>query len=171
MRRLFFLFAPVAAVLAAMTLRADGPPRYSIDELACRSWNELESIYRSAAPGSAPSGFMRGRVVFPPCAVLAGPREKVSNALWQGKHFCGDGLINQWRGVKFIKGAVSPGESWLDGRPAHILDYQNTSVLWNDVRDETREVSPGVYIGLMYLRRCPEAKLKLMFLLESDVCR
>jgi hypothetical protein len=131
----------------------------------------LEQIYRAAEPGARPAGFYRGHVVLPPCSFLAGPRAKTSNFLWQGKHFCDDTLINQWRGVRLIQAQVAPGESWLDGRPAHILDYQHTSILWRDVRDETREVSPGVYIGAMYLRRCPEPRLKLLFLLEKDCGR
>ncbi len=41
------------------------------------------------------------------------------------------------------------GESLLDGQPALILDYSK-SRLWPDVRDEEREVSPGLYLGIMY---------------------
>ena len=80
-------------------------------------------------------------------------------------------LINQFRGLRFIRANVALGDSWLDGRPAHVLDYQKTSLIWNDVRDEAREVSPGVYLGAMYLRRCPEPRLKVMFVLETECCR
>ena len=144
---------------------------HSMESLSRRSFSELECIYRAAEPGNRPEGFHRGHVVLPPCDFLAGPRAKVSNFLWQGKHFCDDSLVNQFRGAKFIKAQVASGDSWLDGRPAHILDYQQTSRLWADVRDEAREVSPGVYLGAMYLRRCPEPKLKLIFILERDCCR
>ena len=165
-------FGPAALVLLlfALPLTAQERPAYTLEGLSRLPWCELERIYREAELGNQPIGFHRGHVVYPPCVFLAGPREQVSNFAWQGKHFCDAELINQWRGVRMIKAEVGPGESWLDGRPAHILDYQHTSVLWRDVRDETREVSPGVYIGAMYLRRCPQPRLKVLFLLEKDAC-
>jgi hypothetical protein len=170
MRIRFGLVAFVLPIFAVMTLRADERPTYTLDDLARRPWCELEAIYRRADPGPAPAGFMRGHVVYPPDQFLAGPREKFANFAWQGKHFSEGALINQWRGLRFIRAEVALGESWLDCRPAHILDYQNTSHIWKDVRDETREVSPGVYLGAMYLRRCPEPRLKEFFILETGCC-
>jgi hypothetical protein len=79
-------------------------------------------------------------------------------------------LVNQWAGVRAIRASVCPGPSWLDGKPAIILDYSATSRVWSDVRDEMREVSPGLYLGAMYLRRCPEPRLKLYFVLQTCAC-
>ena len=162
-RHLVLIFT-IATIVAP--LRADP---YTLDDLARRPWCELEAIYRAADAGTAPCGFMRGHVVFRDDDFLAGPRSKLNNFAWQGKHFSDGALINQFRGVKMIRAKVAPGDSWLDGRPALILDYHHTSLLWFDVRDEMREVSPGVYVGCMYLRRPHEAKLKVMFILEA--CR
>jgi hypothetical protein len=163
--------AALIVVLSSLPATAQEGPVYTLDSLARLPWCELERIYRDAEPGTRPEGFHRGKVVHPSCEFLSGPRAGVSNFLWQGKHFCDATLINQWRGMRLIKAEVAPGESWLDGRPAHILDYQHSSKLWADVRDETREVSPGVYIGAMYLRRCPQPRLKVLFLLEKSPCR
>lgn len=160
-RSLALTFALIAIVPAA---RADG---HTFDDLICRSWCELEAIYRAASPGTVPCGFYRGHVVYREDDFLAGPRAKLNNFAWQGKHFYGDSLINQFRGVKMIRAKVAPGESWLDGRPALILDYHHTSLFWKDVRDEMREVSPGVYVGAMYLRRPHEPKLKVLFVVEA----
>jgi len=165
------LIAILVPILTVALSSAQERPVYTLDDLSRRSWCELEEIYRRADPGSAPCGFLRGHVVFRPDDVLAGPRSKIVNYSWQGKHFENGSLINQFRGLRMIRANVAPGESWLDGKPAHILDYEKTSLLWRDVRDETREVSPGVYIGGMYLRRCPEPKLKVLFILEADSCR
>lgn len=141
----------------------------SLDQLAGLSWGELEALYRSATPGNVPEGFARGRVVYPPGTPLSGVKAWSAGLLWQGKHFnSSEGmLINQWLGLRAIRARVSPGPSWLDGQPALILDYAETSWWWADVRDEMREVSPGLYVGAMYLRRCPEPQLKLLFLLEA----
>ncbi len=163
--------ALLVPVFAVVTLRADERPTYTLDDLARRPWCELEALYRSADPGPAPNGFLRGHVVYRPDDLLAGPRAKFANFTWQGKHFSDGALINQFRGIRFIRANVALGDSWLDGRPAHVLDYQKTSLIWNDVRDEAREVSPGVYLGAMYLRRCPEPRLKVMFILETECCR
>jgi len=171
-RMRYFLRFVVALIpiLGVVASRADERPVYTLNDLSNRSWCELEGIYRSAVPGAAPCGFYRGHVVFRPHDFLAGPRSAITNYSWQGKHFENNTLINQFRGVRMIRANVAPGESWLDGRPAHILDYQKTSLLWFDVRDETREVSPGVYVGAMYLRRFHEPKLKVLFILEAEPC-
>jgi hypothetical protein len=161
----------LSIVLASPTCAGDQPV-YSLEALAHLSWDELEQIYRQAEPGCRPDGFVRGRAIYRSSDFLAGPRSRVANFFWRGKHFSSadDMLINQWRGGRMIRAHVSSGQSWLDGRPAQILDYQNTSRVWSDVRDEMREVSPGVYVGAMFLRRCPQPRLKTLFILEAAPC-
>ena len=112
---------------------------------------------------------MRGRTIYNPCEALPGVRGRIANTFWKGKHFFPEcqTLINQWLGVRAIRARTSVGESWLDGKPAQVLDYADTSRLWGDVRDEMREAAPGLYVGVMYLRRCPEPKAKTMFVLEA----
>jgi hypothetical protein len=133
------------------------------------SWNDLDSIYRQAEPGRIPNGFAQGRVVYCPDAFLGRVKSGAAQLFWKGKDFCAEEetLINQWCGIRAIRATVSYGTSWLDGKPAIILDYSNTSRVWADVRDEMREISPGVSIGAMYLRRCPEPRLKLFFVLRT----
>jgi hypothetical protein len=146
----------------------------SVERLACMSPGELEQLYRRSAPGPIPEGFWRGQAIYCPDAFLAGPRSRATNFLWRGKRFCAaDGtLVNQWRGVRAIRARVYEGPSSLDGRPSIILDYQGMSYVWNDVRDEIREVCPGVYLGLMYRRRCPCPRFEMFFALEpADTCR
>jgi hypothetical protein len=89
--------------------------------------------------------------------------------LWHGKVFCAADctLINQWCGMKAIRAKVFYGPSWLDGKPSIIMDYSGTSRSWAEVRDEVREVSPGLYLGVMYLRKCPRPEQKMYFVLEG----
>jgi hypothetical protein len=133
------------------------------------SWHDLECLYRQADPGRIPDGFVPGRVVYCPDAFLGKVKAGAARLVWKGKHFSAEeqSLVNQWCGLRAIRATVSYGTSWLDGKPAIILDYSDTSRVWSDVRDEMREVSPGVYIGAMYLRRCPEPRLKLFFILRT----
>ena len=130
---------------------------------------ELEYLYRAAAPGPIPHGYLRGRAIYCPCERLAGVRSGLTHALWHGKLFndCGTGLVHQWCGFRAIKAKVCFGPSWLDGKPSIIMDYGDTSLVWEDVRDELREVAPGLYLGRMYRRKPCGAQFKTFFALEA----
>ena len=83
-----------------------------------------------------------------------------------GKIFRDDGtMINRLFGAaKAIPADVYVGESLIDGQPSLILDYSH-SKLWPDVRDEIREVAPGLYLGVMY--KGNPATQKMYFTLEA----
>jgi hypothetical protein len=143
-----------------------------LERLAGMSWCELEQLYRSATPGHVPCGFVCGRAIYCPCEKGSLLRSKMTKAIWRGKIFDPDqcSMVNQWRGFRAIHAQVYEGTSWLDGKPAIILDYTTTSRVWSDVRDEIREVAPGVWLGVMYRIRCPEPQLKTFFALEAPCC-
>jgi hypothetical protein len=159
---MLLLYKPIASLLLL------GLTTPTLDELAGMSAAELEAIYRQAEPGAVPHGFAKGRIVYAEGTSMAVFKSGTAKLVWKGKHFRADDmtLVNQWCGVRAIRASICYGESWLDGRPAIILDYRSTSRVWTDVRDEMREVAPGLYVGAMYLRRCPEPRLKLFFVLQ-----
>jgi hypothetical protein len=135
------------------------------------NWPDLEQLYRHAPPAQVAPGFLRGKAIYCQDTRLAGPRAAMTNFLWHGKHFRDDcTLVNQWCGFKAIKAKVYPGPSWLDGCPSLIMDYSETSHVWADVRDELREVTPGLYLGAMFQRHCPEPKFKMFFVLQAESC-
>jgi hypothetical protein len=168
-------FGLCMSLLLVFPVFADNPtPRnYSFAQLTCMSWPELDQLYRQLGPGPIPDGYARGKAIYCPGEKLAGMKSRTTDHLWQGKHFCAANqtLINQWSGLKAIRARVTYGPSWLDGNLALILDYGDTSHVWADVRDEMREVSPGLYLGAMFLRRCPCPKQKVFFVLEMNPCR
>ncbi len=141
----------------------------SLERLAEMSWPELEQLYRHAPPGAICEGYARGKAIYCPDEKLAGVRSKTTGMLWHGKVFraCDCRIVNQWCGVKAIEARVYYGPSWLDGKPSIIMDYCGTSKVWADVRDEVREVAPGLFVGLMYRRRCPCPEMKMFFALET----
>jgi hypothetical protein len=47
------------------------------------------------------------------------------------------------------------------------MDYSGTSRVWRDVRDEVREVSPGLYLGRMYRRTDCGPRFEMFFALEA----
>jgi hypothetical protein len=49
------------------------------------------------------------------------------------------------------------------------MDYHETSRVWVDVRDEVREVAPGLYLGRMYRRKPCGPEFQFFFALEA--CR
>ncbi|SRR5579883_1868261 len=123
-----------------------------------RSQAELDALYRRSPVGTIPEGDSQGTALFFPGSIVAKVLAFIIRLLiWQGKVFDREqsSLLNKvslFR-VQAIKAQVYPGESWLDGGEAIILDYSKTSFLAQKIRDEIREVSPGVYLGQAYWGR------------------
>ncbi len=120
---------------------------------------ELDTIYKQATPGKIPQGDTRGT------AILAGgplPRlfAQVAKTLaWQGKvfdlfspEFNSGVVVNKVSplGVNLIVAKTYRGESWLDGKDTIIIDYSSTSLFASAIRDEIREVEPGIYLGKVW---------------------
>jgi hypothetical protein len=144
------------------------PAPLTLEGLARLSWPELEALYRQAEPGPVPTGYARGRAVYCPDKRLSGARSALTRALWHGKVFdcAGAGLVNQWCGFRAIHAEVYYGPSWLDGCPSIVMDYSRTSKVWADVRDEVREVAPGLYLGRMYKRKPCGPEFQMFFALQ-----
>ncbi len=158
----------VATIVGPPRASADVPAPHSVEGLARMSWGELECLYRQAEAGTIPAGYTRGRAIYCRGRLLSGAQSATSRLLWRGKHFdpCAGTLVNQWRGFRAVRARVGCGTSWLDGRPSIVMDYRGTSRFWPDVRDEAREVAPGLYLGIMYREKCGRPELKTFFALE-----
>jgi hypothetical protein len=162
----------VAWFLLAISAAPAQPPIASgplcLEQLACMNWCELEHLYRQANPGTIPAGYTRGRAIYCPGALLTPARDRMTRTLWHGKHFCPDDgtLTNQWCLGQAVRARVCYGDSWLDGKPSIIMDYRGMSHVWKDVRDEIREVSPGLYLGIMY-RGKGAMQQKMFFTLDA----
>ena len=55
--------------------------------------------------------------------------------------------------IKAIEAAVYKQDSWYDGEPCIVLDYSKTSFAARKIRDEIREIAPGVFLGLVFWGR------------------
>ncbi len=73
---------------------------------------------------------------------------------WQGKTFdaAHGTLMNRISvfGVNAIVAEVYKAASWFDNKECIVLDYSKTSLVAKHIRDEIREIGPGVYLGLVY---------------------
>ncbi len=124
-----------------------------------KSREELDEIYRDAEAGEIPTGDTQGT------AILAGSMFSKFVAAsarifaWQGKVFdlySADGqsgvLVNKVTpfSMKLIVAKVYRDKSWMDEKETIVIDYSATSLLARVIRDEIREVEPGVYLGKVW---------------------
>ena len=131
----------------------------TLDSWITMSRSELDEIYEKAKPGPVPQGSTRGT------AILGGgmmPRlfTKAARAIaWQGKvfdlfspDFNSGVVVNKILpvGLHSIVAKTYRGESWMDGKDTIIIDYSDTSLLARPIRDEIREVEPGLYLGKVW---------------------
>ncbi len=126
------------------------------EDLLNSSPAELDALYRQAPIGPIPDGVAEGHVLFIADTPVNRLITSSVNALaWQGKVFFRDkgyllNLVSAFR-LRLVKATLSRGESWFCPREeAIILDYSKTSFLAQKIRDEIREVAPGLFIGQAY---------------------
>jgi hypothetical protein len=132
----------------------------------------LEALYCQAPAAPMLDGCYTGLAIRKPGSKLAKTNAAVTGLIWKGKKFCAasGSLINLWGlGVEAVEAQVCPGESWVDGKPALIMDYRGSSpIIWRNVRDELREIAPGLYLGVMVHDRTTGIKVGEFFALEAQ---
>lgn len=171
-RGLSFLMALAFGSMAAGEARAQGPVPPSgitLDALLRMSPAEIEAVYRQGTAVAIPPGRVRGTALMAPGTRRARALSRGARLVWQGKVIEPDQAtaVNRFFGLKMIRGQLYQGPSWLDGAPALILDYSQTSRLYARNRDEIRQVGPGLFLGLMYDRTTAPPRLSLYFALEA----
>ncbi len=133
---------------------APAGPR-TAEELFRLSQMDLYDLFRLADPGPIPVGRGRGMpIAFPGTPVSLALGKALATVIWRGKTFDaqkGDlkNLLSVL-GVPGIRAVVYRQESWFDARECTVLDYSQTSRVAGWIRDEIRQVSPGLYLGLVY---------------------
>jgi hypothetical protein len=138
-----------------------------LDQLVRSDRATLEALYSSGSVSTPPPGFAPGKAIPDPGTRKTVRKSRTIGILWKGKVFSDGQMINRLAGGReAVTASVYVAESWLDGKPALILDYAGNK-RFGDVRDEMREVSPGVFVGLTYVRKCPEPKLAMFFALDA----
>jgi hypothetical protein len=140
------------------------------DELPLMRGSQLDELFADAPAGDIPSGKGRGQALMGAGTIAARPLLATTRLLaWQGKVF--DSASHRLRnlitpfGVKAITADVYIDASLLDGRPCIVLDYSKTSRVAGWVRDEIREIAPGLYLGFVYAR---SRRLPIRFSLAFD---
>jgi hypothetical protein len=170
------LFAVALAVMfgAAVTARTQGECCLTMHDLERMSVCELEALFKSIELGTPFVGCGRGRQLCStdPCR----PRLKTfcANLAWKGKIAGPDGhIVNRWiGGVRAIETCYIIGPSWVDGRPAILMEYAPGTPILANTHDELREVAPGLYVGPLYDRfPCPVLRGYIAVEVACGSCR
>lgn len=120
----------------------------------------LDQVYRDAEAGTIPEGDTRGTAIVAGSFFARLYARFARLFAWQGKVFdlYGPGkesgvLVNKILplGMSFIVAKVYRDASWMDGKETIVIDYGSTSLVARAIRDEIREVEPGVYLGKVWL--------------------
>lgn len=116
---------------------------------------QLDELFLKSEAGPIPDGPATGTAIiaagttFTPAIAAA-----VSLFAWQGKNFDAKHGVLKNRisvlGLNAIVAEVYKGPSWLDKKECIILDYSKTSTVAQWVRDEIRQIQPGMYLGKVY---------------------
>jgi len=129
-------------------------PSSLVDETA----DALGELFGAGTAGAIPDGRGKGTVLLG----TGGRAARVAAALcyalaWRGK------VVNARQGrlrniltplgIQAIEAAVYKQDSWYDGEPCIVLDYSKTSFVARMIRDEIREIAPGVFLGLVFWGR------------------
>jgi len=132
------------------------PPIAGTPELLRSTRRELGRIFRAGTVGTVPDGPSRGTVLLGTGGPLSRCVAALTHALlWRGK------IVNAKVGrlrniftplaIVAVEAEVYPGLSWYDGAPCIVLDYSTRSFIAQKIRDEIREVAPGVFLGVAFL--------------------
>jgi hypothetical protein len=140
------------------------------DQLLRKSRTDLDELFRNSPAGGIPVGEGAGTAIVCPGTVCARLIAWFARwFLWQGKVFdpSSHGLINRITAFSFkgIVASVYKAKSWFDDQECIVIDYSKTSLVARLIRDEIREVAPGLYLGQVYIgsSRKPCIKFSVSF--------
>ena len=128
---------------------------YDVDKLLSMSQSELDALFTNSPVGNIPDGEADGTAIVAPGTAFSPTVAKfVSHFAWQGKVFDAKKGVLKNRilpfGLNAIIAKVYKGPSWLDGKECIVLDYSETSIIAQWIRDEIREIEPKMYLGKVY---------------------
>lgn len=151
----------------ASSARAKTPPKpkvvphpdlatVTVDALLDMSQDELDALFTASPKGEVPAGELRGTVIVATGTPLTALLAPVLRLGWQGKVIDAKKLTLKNKllpfGVPLIAARILKSDpSKLDGKPTTVLDYSKTSLVARAIRDEIREVAPGLYLGVVYV--------------------
>jgi hypothetical protein len=116
---------------------------------------QLDDLFRKSPAGQIPEGEGEGTAIIKPGSDISDDIARFVHLFtWKGKVFdpASGTLKNKILplGHKAIIAKVYKDKSWFDQKSCIVLDYSKTSLVAKWIRDEIREVAPGIYLGIVY---------------------
>jgi hypothetical protein len=129
-----------------------------INALKAMNQAELDDLFLRSPAGPIPAGEADGTVLFDPGTPIEDVAARVAHLMfWKGKVFdpSKGELHNRILppGIPAIAALVYKAPSWIDGKDCVVLDYSKRSIVAHWIRDEIREVAPGLYLGVVFWER------------------
>jgi hypothetical protein len=130
---------------------------------------QLIDVYKCGSVTPVPCGKTPGIVIYNPGSMITVPLSNLMKytGSWQGKFITSDTMYNRQFCMPTMKGKIGTAESWIDGKPTTVFDYEGESLICHRYRDEVREVSPGVYLGAMHRRNKDSVCIATWFVLDA----
>lgn len=131
--------------------------------------DDLAKVYAESPAGVIRDGESLGKAVVLPGTLLGWFLSVISNLIWKGKVFDNKTgelpcfLLNKILGMHLIRAKVNYGPSWFDGKQSIIIDYKETSWLAFFIRDEIRQIQPGLFGGYAFVRLPFGGRWNLLF--------
>ena len=146
---------------------------HNIDSLMDMEQEELDALFSSVPAGPIPDGEAEGTAIIAPGSRFTPLISRFINGFaWQGKVFDASKGVLKNRilpfGLNAILAKVYKDKSWLDGKECIVLDYSDTSIVAQWIRDEIREIGPGLYLGKVYWDETRLIDFALDFNAEPD---
>jgi len=128
---------------------------YDVPQLLAMSQKDLDNLFTGSTAGDIPNGEAAGTAIIAPGTTYTLELATLINHFaWQGKTFdAAKGTLKNRIlpfGMNAILAKVYKGASWLDGKECIVLDYSETSLVAHWIRDEIRQIGPGMYLGKVY---------------------
>jgi hypothetical protein len=147
--------ANLKATEAAPRRRSDrSAPKLTLMALGRMSQRQLDDLFSSSPAGSTPAGVAEGKAIVAPGTPVSMGLQPLLHLAWRGKVFYPErqDLLNRIGplGVLLARAQVYRDASWADGHETIVLDYSISSLPFRAIRDEIREVAPGLYLGVVY---------------------
>ncbi len=128
---------------------------YDLSQLLKMSQAQLDELFTNSPVGDIPNGEGEGTAIVAPGTTYTKQiADCINHFAWQGKVFdAKQGVLKNKIlafGLNAIIAKVYKGTSWLDGKECIVLDYSETSLVAQRIRDEIRQIGPGMYLGKVY---------------------
>ena len=127
----------------------------TVPDLLKMSQAQLDELFTNSPTGDIPNGEGKGTAIIAPGTTYSQDiAEVINHFAWQGKIFDSQkGVLRNLilpLGLRAIIARIYRAPSWLDGKECIVLDYSETSLIAHWIRDEIRNIAPGIYLGKVY---------------------